>query len=79
MLNFILEEWENDNSCYFNGQNKLLTTTNIDTKEDLKMKQSHNSKYWRYLNTINIATLYRNSVFYLPCFGDFRGEIIYSI
>lgn len=36
MLNFILEEWENDNSCYFNGQNKLLTTTNKDTKEDLK-------------------------------------------
>ena len=38
-------------------------------------KQSHNSKYYQYLNTIKIADLYKEHSFYLPTFADFRGRI----
>jgi len=57
VLNFILDEWINENSNYFKGANKLLNINKNDSKEDKAKKQSHNSKYWRYLNTIKLATI----------------------
>ena len=75
ILKFIRNEWLNDNSTFFKGLNKLEIINNKDNEEEIGRKQSHNSKYWRYLNTINIATIYQNSIFYLPTFADFRGRI----
>lgn len=36
---------------------------------------AHDSKYLLYRNILNIATLYKDNVFFLPCFMDFRGRI----
>jgi DNA-directed RNA polymerase len=74
-LDFVLGEWNNKNSKLFNGLNIVEEINDKDTKDDKKLKQSHNSKYWRYYNIINIAYLYKNSNFYLPTFADFRGRI----
>jgi hypothetical protein len=45
ILNFITEEWYNDNSSFFKGQNKLLIFNENDSEEDINNKKSHNSKY----------------------------------
>jgi hypothetical protein len=58
MLNFLLLEWNNVKSIFFKGTNKLLNINKMDSKEEINIKQSHNSKYWRYLNTINFANVY---------------------
>jgi hypothetical protein len=75
VLDFILTEWEKDNSVYFNEFNKLQVVNKTDTEEVKRNKQSHNSKYWRYLYIINIATLYKEQIFYLLTFAEFRGRI----
>lgn len=75
VLDFILLEWYNENSKFFNGLNKEQVISKSDSEEIRNSKQSHNSKYWRYSNTINIAKVYRNSIFYLPTFADFRGRV----
>lgn len=75
VLDFILTEWNNPDSTYFNGLNKEHDILKDDKAEVKLSKQDHNSKYWRFFNTITVATAYRNSVFYLPTFADFRGRI----
>ena len=75
VLDFILLEWNNENSLYFKGFNKEQVISKFDSPELKRRKQSHNSKYWKYLNTINIATVYQDMEFYLPTFSDFRGRI----
>lgn len=75
VLDFILNEWYKENSVYFKGFNKLQVINKKDSEDVKRNKQSHNSKYWRYLNIINIATVYKNEIFYFPTFADFRGRI----
>jgi DNA-directed RNA polymerase len=70
MLDFLLEDWEKDDSLIFEKYNKPCQDEifNEDT-------QRHNSLYWMYRNILNIAQLFRGEVFYLPVFMDFRGRI----
>ena len=73
-------EWENVDSKLFKGYNKLHEKTNElnNLKNNLKLYkeiQAHNSIYYNNLNTLMIATAYRDLVFYLPSFLDFRGRI----
>ena len=75
MLNYVICEWNNENSVIFKGYNKLLIIDPTDSKEDKNKKQSHNSIYWQYLNTINLANLYKGFDLYFPTFADFRGRI----
>ena len=75
MLNFVLEEWELDNSVLFKGYNKFKDILAEDTAEVKKEKMTHNSIYHLYYNTLSIAILYRNHSFYLPVFCDYRGRI----
>lgn len=72
VLEFILMEWNKEDSKYFNGplNGQQLEINKKDSEIVKRSKQSHNSRYWRYLNIINIAKVYRNSVFYLPTFAD---------
>jgi len=65
VLDFILLEWEKENSLYFKGLNKEEIISNSDSPELKRRKQSHNSKYWKYLNTINIATVYQDMEFFI--------------
>jgi len=37
--------------------------------------QSHNSIHHHYLNTLMIANLFKDQVFYIPTFMDFRGRL----
>nr|UEV87034.1 hypothetical protein [Grifola frondosa] len=79
VLNYVLNEWEKDNSYLFKGYNKLHSKTN-EINENINSElykeiQAHNSIYYNYYNTIMIATLYRDQIFYLPTFLDLRGRI----
>lgn len=53
----------------------------IDSKKNAKYKKlrseidSHNSKHYHYFNTLMLADLYKDQIFYLPTFLDFRGRI----
>lgn len=79
VLKYVMNEWEKDNSYLFKGYNKLHSKTNEINdninSELYKEIQAHNSMYYNYYNTIMIATLYRDQIFYLPTFLDFRGRI----
>jgi hypothetical protein len=75
VLDFIVGEWLNEDSKFFNGENKLKIIEGNESNEEKRSKQSHNSNYWRYNNTINIAMAYKDNHFYLPTFADFRGRI----
>jgi DNA-directed RNA polymerase len=75
MLNYILNEWHNENSILFDGLNKKLEILSEDKKIEKDNKIRHNAKYQLYKNIINIASIYRNSEFYLPIFADFRGRL----
>ena len=75
LLSYIMAEWYNENSVIFQGFNRILTINETDSKEDKINKQSHNSKYYNYLSTLNIANLYKDQSFYIPTFADFRGRI----
>ena len=80
MLEFLLEEWNSDNSIIFKNYNKLHPLTNnleLD-KLDSKTKKEiikHNSIFWNYSNILNIAILLKKQTIYLPTFLDFRGRI----
>jgi hypothetical protein len=75
VLGFVLKEWSNPHSVFFKGYNQLEILNKEDSKEIKISKRSHNSKYWNYFNTIAIACLFKDVVFYLPTFADFRGRI----
>jgi hypothetical protein len=75
VLNKLYLEWSNLNSLIFKGQNVLKVIKNGMTTKEKREIASHNSKYWHIENTINIATLYADSSFYLPTFADFRGRV----
>nr|QWO71452.1 RNA polymerase [Calocybe cyanea] len=79
MLEFLLFEWKKENSLIFKIYNKLhpltLDLENItDSNTRLEIIQ-HNSHYWNYANTINIALLMKDQTIYLPTFLDFRGRV----
>ena len=75
MLNYIIDEWNKENSVLFKGYNKLLEINKKDNNIKKLEKQSHNSIYWQYLNTINLANIYKGYDLYFPTFADFRGRI----
>jgi len=75
MLEFILLEWNNPKSILFNGHNVYQQILDTDTKEIKFNKRSSNSKYNMYSNIITIASLYKDTEFYLPVFVDFRGRV----
>jgi hypothetical protein len=63
VLDLIIAEWNNEISSYFHGFNKEQVISSSESPAVKLNKQSHNSKDWRYLNTINVATVYRDFVF----------------
>jgi len=75
MLEFILMEWNNPKSILFNGHNVFQQILDTDSKEIKSNKRSSNSKYNMYSNIITIASLYKDTEFYLPVFVDFRGRV----
>lgn len=75
MLSYVIYEWNNKDSKIFKGYNVYKDISVDDNKENKKMKNKHNAKYHLYNNIINIASLYRNTDFYLPVFADFRGRL----
>jgi len=75
MLEFILLEWDNPKSILFNGHNVYQQILDTDSKEIKSNKRSSNSKYNLYSNIITIASLYKDTEFYLPVFVDFRGRV----
>ncbi len=78
MLEFLLGEWKSERSTIFKSFNKPYSQV-VGSKEyeeaDNSIIVEHDSKYWYYLNILNLASLYRDKSFYLPCFMDFRGRI----
>lgn len=78
-LSYILKEWDSNESTLFKGFNQLHPKTydNVKITEYNLFKeiQTHNSIYYNNLNTIKIASLYKEKIFYLPTFLDFRGRI----
>jgi len=84
VLNYLLLEWDKENSKLFKGFNKLHPNSNllIEKKKTQEIEsklykeiQSHNSIYHHNYNTLMMASLYRNQVFYIPTFLDFRGRL----
>ena len=78
VLEFLLSEWYNEDSLLFNGLNKLKEVSSKPLSgQDNRDILSHNSQYWQIYNynTLAIARLYQNTVFYLPTFADFRGRL----
>ncbi len=73
MLDFLLAEWEKDDSLIYGRYNKPCDDEMFNNET-----QQHNSLYWMYRNILNIALLFRDEVFYFPVFMDFRG-IIYPL
>ena len=69
MLDYLLKEWKDDNGL-FGKYNKPCEDESFNPES-----QMHNSLYWMYRNILNIAELFRDQVFYLPVFMDFRGRI----
>lgn len=75
ILEFLLHEWEyggEDN--IFKGYNKVYRGP-TETKKDKIAQRAHNSVYNQNLLTLKIAWLYRDQVFYLPVYSDFRGRV----
>jgi DNA-directed RNA polymerase len=81
MLNYLISEWNSNNSIFFKGLNKFHIDTHlIESKSKIsKNKQnlieSHNSKHLLYKNILEMAIIYKNIDFYLPVVMDFRGRI----
>jgi uncharacterized protein YggT (Ycf19 family) len=80
VLHYLMIEWEKEDSTLFKGLNKLHPNTFLikDKKTDrllFKEIQSHNSKHHNYLNILMLANLYKDQVFYIPTFLDFRGRL----
>ena len=80
VLHYLLVEWDKEESTLFKGFNKLHPKTELikDTKTNkslFKIIQSHNSIHYSYLNTLMIADLYKDQIFYIPTFLDFRGRL----
>lgn len=70
MLNWVLEEWGKDDPILFKGFNKFQPINPEDKSTEKIAKQVYNAKFHLYLNTINIAVLYRNEDLYFPVFGE---------
>lgn len=76
MLSYIAWEFfDNENSIIFNGYNKYLDILDTETKDVKLNKIKHNSRFQLYFNAISLAFLYKDQLFYLPAFADFRGRI----
>jgi len=79
VLDILIRDWNNkEDSKIFKSINQLHPKTEDLDKLNLKEKievMSHNSKYWNYSNTLNIALLMKDQVIYFPTFLDFRGRV----
>ena len=82
VLHYLTIEWDKVESNLFKGLNKLHPKTELVQDKIYKMDsslfkeiQAHNSKHYNYLNTLRIATLYKEQVFYIPTLLDFRGRL----
>lgn len=80
LLNILLNEWNNKDSLLFHGYNNLhpLTPNINDYLSNSKIYKQiieHNNHYWQYYNILTIAELYKDIIFYLPVYYDFRGRI----
>jgi len=69
VLNYLTIEWDKEESKFFKGLNKLHPNTALVQDKKYKMDnllfkeiQSHNSKYYHYLNTLMIAILYKDQI-----------------
>jgi len=82
VLHYLMIEWEKEESKLFKGLNKLHPKTDLIKDKNCKMDslffkeiQSHNSMHYHYLTTLMIANLYKDQVFCIPTFLDFRGRL----
>jgi DNA-directed RNA polymerase len=80
VLHYLEIEWDKEDSTLFKGFNKIHPKTELvkDKKMDkslLKIIQAHNSMHFYYSNTLMMADLYKDQVFYIPTFLDFRGRL----
>ena len=82
VLHYLTIEWDKDESIIFKGLNKLHLKTDLVKDKKYKMDnllfkeiQAQNSKHYNLLNTLMIATLYKDQVFYISTLLDFRGRI----
>lgn len=78
ILERLMKEWENPDSKLFKGLNNLhpLNMTTADRKSaEYKLAVIHNSKYYHYKTTFDLASMYSDTSFYLPVFLDYRGRI----
>ena len=81
VLHYLFIEWDKEESKLFKGLNKLHPKTDLIKDKNYKMDslffkeiQSHNSMHFHYLNTLMI-NLYKDQVFFIPTFLDFRGRL----
>ena len=82
VLHYLLIEWEKEESKLFKGLNNLHPKTELVKDKNYKMDsllfkeiQSHNSMHYHFLSTLMIANLYKDQLFYIPTFLDFRGRL----
>jgi DNA-directed RNA polymerase len=82
VLHYLMKEWDKEESKLFKGVNKLHPKSNLLNNKKYKIDsilfkeiQSHNSIHHHYLNTLMIANLFKDQVFYIPTFLDFRGRL----
>jgi len=81
MLEYLISEWNSNNSLFFKGLNKfhvdtyLIESNSKLSKYKKMLIESHNSKHLLYKNILEIAIIYKNINFYLPVAMDFRGRI----
>lgn len=83
VLNYVLNEWEKEDSILFKitifyivELMILVIQVKFNISADFyKEIQAHNSIFYNDYNTVMIATLYIDTIFYLPTFLDLRGRI----
>ena len=81
MLNYLISEWNSNNSIFFKDLNKFHIDTHLIeskskiSKNKINLIESHNSKHLLNKNILEMAIIYKNINFYLPVVMDFRGRI----
>lgn len=82
VLHYLIIEWDKEESKLFKGLKKLHSKTDLIKDKNYKMDsilfkeiQAHNSIHYHYSSTLMIANLFKDQVFYIPTFLDFRGRL----
>ena len=81
VLEYLLNRWENEiEGPIFKGLNKKhkdMSKFNELKKNSLLYKEivSHNSQSDNLYNSLMIASVYKDEIFYLPTYLDFRGRV----